>query len=117
MAFLRAYLDPNSPTYGNGCQSYKAVYRCSTNSATVNACRLLQKPKVKAVMRDIMSVELEVVIEQLAQVIKGEFIIESVTERFDKDGNFKGKIIVTRNPNVDEIVGAIELLGKMSGWN
>jgi len=73
-AFLRAYRDPESPTYNEPSASYRAVYTVHPNttdgSVAVQASKLMASPRVRAVLDQASASAVQAVVFDRVDVLR-----------------------------------------------
>ena len=113
---VAAYIDPTSPTHGNGTQSWKTAYKDAESSvgASVNMSRLLNSTNGQRAVRELMdlhSLGPERRIRKLGELVHGEN--EQVVQTFNKDGELV-RTVTSTGPQSDKLK-AIDILNRMDG--
>lgn len=113
---MAAYIDPSSPTHGNGTQSWKTAYKAAESSvgASVNMSRLLNSTNGQRAVRELMefhSLGTERRIRKLSELVHGGN--EQVVQTFNKDGELV-RTVTSTGPQSDRLK-AIDILNRMDG--
>lgn len=118
--FLSAYIDKDSPTYGNATQSYISVYgQVDTRAATAAASRLLSSGSIRSVIERILASGNAGVLARLttiANIATGLYMKTTIQEHVDpKTGEVTNRTITRVAPSAREIVAAHEMINRMTG--
>ena len=117
IAFLRAYLDPESQSFGNGRKAYQSVYDCRPKSAAVNACRLLQRADIRKEMRRFAeeSEYLPNALRKLGEMLTGAYKDISVSDYYDENNEIQYRVEQISTPPAGKLIMAIDILNRLSG--
>ena len=114
LQFLKAYLDPKSPTFSNGTQSALSVYsHKSLKSAAAHAHDTIRSPSVQMHMQAMLE-ELDIsdtdCMVELSRVVHGT---SEMTTTIKKQG--QPDTVITRTPSAGDKIKAIDLINKSTG--
>ena len=114
LQFLKAYLDPKSPTFANGTQSALSIWEAEKREcAAVQAHRTLRSANVtdsmQAMLVEIGLSDTECMVE-LADIVHGK---SAMTTTIEKDG--QPVTTITRTPSAGDKIKAIDLINKSTG--
>lgn len=130
-AFIQLYTDPDSPTFGNGTQSYLTAYPHTSKSSVAGTCAsvLLKKEHIRSVVNQITSEKgygQKARTKRLEEIQNGTYTSVTTDKlvRYkdikQEDGSLKRVPVVmyrerTSTPKAAEIVSAANVLNKMDG--
>lgn len=130
-AFIQLYTDPDSPTFGNGTQSYLTAYPHTSKPSVAGTCAsvLLKKDHIRSVVNQITSEKgygQKARTKRLEEIQNGTYTSVTTDKlvRYkdikQEDGSLKRVPVVmyrerTSTPKAAEIVSAANVLNKMDG--
>lgn len=105
----------------NATRAYQTVYGCSYQTASVEGCKSLRKPKIKKYIENIMeSKQSELIASQneiliyLTDIMRGKASSNEIVIEAIGNGETQARVI-ERTPTQGERLKACELLGKRYG--
>jgi len=112
--FLLAWMDPESPTFGNQTRSYMAAYQNGNHSSSAaNAHKLLNKPQTEPAITELLEdlgLGRPVRLRYLAEIASGKH--ERIVRTVDPSGE---ETVSSSTPTASEAVKAIQLVMKAAG--
>ena len=116
-AFLCAYLDPHSSSFGIGSASYAEVYGCEKRVAAVGACRLLKRPDIRdAIQRFTENSDyLPNALRKLGELLAEGYRDISITDYYDEDNEIQYRIEQASTPPAGKIIMAIDIVNRLTG--
>lgn len=119
IALTKAFMDPNSPTYGNKVKSYQSVYGVKNyKGASASACAILDKPRNVDLLQQILTeqgLDIENRVVLLRQIIRGGAERKTKQYRLRKDGSKVQTHESTHEPTFAERAKALDILNKLTG--
>jgi len=118
-ALIRAYTNPEKPTYLNGTQSALVSYNTTDrNTAGVMAHEVLKQPKVQSEIERIlnaMQMGVEVRQTERASIIRHSLLGKTITKRVKDPKTGEVSVEVTRGPAYSTKLKALDQMDKIAG--